>query len=107
LLADERDVGRVLELEADTAFVLHDGDLERLVSAQDLADVVVRRARVQHRERALAPEVVEAALARVAKLARLESGENLEAAFRGNQRVHGSRLVGTKAGSRSASTRAS
>ena len=108
LLADERNVRSALELEADSAFVLHDRDLERLVAAQDLAHVVVGRARVQHRERALSPQLIEPTLARVAKLARLDSGENLEAAFRGNQRVHRSRLgVPAKAGSRSESTRAS
>ena len=68
LRADERDVGRVLELERDAAFVLHDGDAEVLVAAQDLPDVVVGRAGVQHGQRALAPELVEAAAARVAQL---------------------------------------
>ena len=88
LLADERDIGRILELERDAAFVLHDGDAGSLVAAQDLADVVVGRAGVQHGERALSPQLVEPTLARVAKLACLDSRENLEAAFRGNQRVH-------------------
>ena len=88
LLADERDVGRVLELEPDSAFVLDHGDLECLVAAQDLSDVIVRRARVQHRERALPPQLVEPTLARVAQLARFDSGEDLQAAFRGDKRIH-------------------
>ena len=66
LRSDERDVGRVLELERDAAFVLHDGDTEVLVAAQDLPNVVVGRARVQHGQRALAPQLVEPAAAGIA-----------------------------------------
>lgn len=59
LLADERDIRRVLELERDTALVLHHGDTEVLVAAQNFAHVVVGRTRVQDGQRALAPKLVE------------------------------------------------
>jgi hypothetical protein len=64
--AHERDVGRILELERDAAFVLHDGDAEVLVAVQYFPDVVIGSARVQHGQRALPPELVEPAAARVA-----------------------------------------
>ncbi len=58
LRADERDVGCVLQLERDAALVLHDGDAEVLVAAQDPPDVVVRRAGIEHGERALPPQLI-------------------------------------------------
>jgi hypothetical protein len=85
---DERDVGRVLELERDAALVLHDGDPEVLVPAQDFANVVIGGAGVEYGERALSPKLVEPALARIAKLTGLDPRENLEAALRGDQGVH-------------------
>ncbi len=105
----ERDVRRVLELERDAALVLHDGDAEVLVTAQDLADVVVLSAGVEHGQRTLAPELVEAPFAGVAQLIGLDSREDLEATLRGDQSVHGMGLLGsTVTGeSRSGSIRAS
>jgi hypothetical protein len=61
--ADERDVGSVLELERNPAFVLHDGDAEALMAVQYLADVVLGCARVQHGQRALSPKLIEPAAA--------------------------------------------
>ena len=101
--------GAFLQLERDAALVLHDGDAEVLVTAQDLPDVVVGRAGIEHGERALAPQLVEAAAAGIAKLIGLDPRENLEAALRGDQRVHRLVLLGcaVTGESRSASIRAS
>ena len=66
LRADERDIRRILELQRDAAFVLHDRDAEVLVATEVLADVVVGRTGVKHGERALPPQLVEAAVAGVA-----------------------------------------
>ena len=108
LVAHERDIRRVLELEPHAALVLNDGDSEGLVPAQNLPDVVIGRPGIQHGKRALAPELVEPTLARIAEPIGFGPRKNLEAAFRGNQRIH--RLLAAKpatGGSRSAWTRAS
>ena len=107
LVTDEGYIRRVLELDRDTALVLHDGDSETLITAQQLPDVVVGRTGIQHRQRALTPQVVQAAFAGIAELVGFGPRENLEAAFRGNQGVHGLDLARATAESRSASTRVS
>ena len=69
----ERAVRRVLELERNAAVLLHDLHAEPLVALEDLAHVVFLGARVQHGQRALPPETVQATLARIAELAHLEA----------------------------------
>jgi len=56
--------------------------LETLITAQQLPDVVVWRTGIQHRQRALTPQVVQAAFAGIAELVRFGPRENLEAALR-------------------------
>src|SRR5690606_38143968 len=85
---DESAVRRVLELERDAADVLDDGDAEIAVAAQDLTDVVVLGAGIQHRERALTPKLVKPAAARSAKLTDLRPRKNLQFALRRYRRVH-------------------
>src|SRR5512138_3700284 len=93
LRADERVPGRVLEVEDDAAFVLLYRDVEVLVAVQHLADVVLLRAREQHGERALAPELVKPALPRITQAMGLEARQDLQRAFRRDTHVHGSRSV--------------
>ena len=50
LRPDECVIGRIAQLERDTSFVLDDCDPEVLVSAQDLSDVVLGGAGVEHRQ---------------------------------------------------------
>ena len=87
LAVDEGLPGRVLDLELDAPGLAHQLDLEVLVAVEDLLGVVAFAAGVQHRQRALAEQLVEAAGARVEQLLDLGLRKVLEAAARTDARV--------------------
>ena len=81
------DAGRVADLELDAPGVAHDLDVEVAVAVEDLLGVVGVGAAVEHGERALAEQRVQAAVARIEELADLGLREILEAAARADARV--------------------
>src|SRR5690606_7643711 len=88
LTVDERTVRRILQLERDAAGVRDDRDPEVAVAEQDLPNVVLLGARVQHGQRALPPRLVQAAAPGAAELVHLGTGKNLKSALRRYRGVH-------------------
>ena len=82
LAIDEGRGRRVVDLELDAPGLAHDLDFEVAVAVEDLLGVVGVGAAVEHGQRALAEQRIQAALARVEQLADLGLGEILEAAAR-------------------------
>ena len=88
LAVDEGLARRVLHLQLDAPGLAHQLHLEVLVTVEDFLGVVALAAGVQHGQRALAEQRVEAAGARIEQLFDLGLGEILEAAARSDARIH-------------------
>ena len=83
----ERRGRRVPDFQLDAARMPHDLDIEVRVALQDFLGVVGVVAGVEHRQRALAKQAVQAALAGIQELGDLLLGQILEAAARRDQCV--------------------
>ena len=88
LAVDEGLPGRVLDLELDAPGLAHQLDFEVLVAVEDFLGVVGLAAGIEHGQRALAEQRVEAAGARIEEFLDLGLGEVLEAAARSDARIH-------------------
>ncbi len=77
----------VVDFELDAPRVAHDADVEVAVAVEDLLGVVGVGAAVEHRQRAVAKQRVEAALPGIEELVDLGLREVLETAARPDPRV--------------------
>ncbi len=88
-LAVDEGAGRgVVEFDLDAARLLQQGQVEVLVGLHDGLAVVADGPAVEHGQRALAEQAVEAAFAVVLELVHLLAGEDLKTAFGGDARVY-------------------
>ena len=88
LAVDESLSGRVLDLELDAPGLAHQLHFEILVAVEDFLGVVGFAAGIEHGQRALAKQRVEAAGARIEEFLDLRLGEVFEAAARSDARIH-------------------
>ena len=88
LAVDEGLARRVLDLELDAPGLAHQLHFEILVAVEDFLGVVGFAAGVEHGQRALAKQRVEAAGARIEQFFDLCLGEIFEAAARPDARIH-------------------
>ncbi len=78
----------VLHGELQAPVLLHNLHGEILVATQNLGGVGLLEPRIQHSQRAVAPQIVQTSLAGGAQLAYLPLGENFQAALGGNPGVY-------------------
>ena len=81
LVVDECAGRRALDIELDAAFALDDVDIERWIPFQQFLAVVEVIAAIQHGQRAIAENLVQAAVAGVQQLEDFGFGQDFELAF--------------------------